>query len=75
MTNQDDCGRLTLDGHLAPTCGCFEAGYAAGKDKAWFELATWVPGEHNPGCEYRPCIFARRILGDARAHVAPDARR
>ena len=62
MEENQTCGRLTLNGHLAPTCACYEAGWALGKDKVWFELTAWVPGQHGPECECTPCVFAKRIL-------------
>ena len=39
MTDQN-CGRLTLDGHLSPTCDCCEEGYSRRKYKAWLELES-----------------------------------
>ena len=34
LTGDESCGRLTLDGHLDPTCGCYEVGMAKGKQAA-----------------------------------------
>ena len=31
LTGDESCGCLTLDGHLDPTCGCYEEGMAQGK--------------------------------------------
>ena len=55
LTGEEHCGRLTLDGHLDPTCGCYEEGYAQGKKKLETELEVWKPGTHLPGCGCLPC--------------------
>ena len=59
LTGEEHCGRLTLDGHLDPTCGCFEEGYALGKKKLEMELESWKPGTHLPGCGCLPCRLFR----------------
>lgn len=55
LTGDGSCGRLTLDGHLDPTCGCYEAGYTQGREKLELELEAWKPRIHEPGCECLPC--------------------
>ena len=32
-------------------CCVYNKGYARGKEKAWFELETWNPNHHSPGCK------------------------
>ena len=61
MFGEEDCGRLTLDGHLTPTCACYKEGYRQGNTKAWEELETWRPGTHFPGCGCTPCKFAAKL--------------
>ena len=34
LTGEEHCGRLTLDGHLDPTYGCYEEGYGQGKPES-----------------------------------------
>ena len=60
-----------------PRCDDYGDGYAAGKDKAHFELRTWELGAHAPGCGCEPCETVRVIvrkagnfaLGKAKVHV------
>ena len=45
------------------TCGCYGEGYAAGKDKAYFEVRALAEGrEHGPGCECAPCLTVRALI-------------
>ena len=45
------------------TCGCYGEGYAAGKDKAYFEVRALAEGrEHGPGCECGPCQTTRALI-------------
>ena len=45
------------------TCGCYGEGYAAGKDKAHFEVRALAEGrEHGPGCECGPCQTSRALI-------------
>ena len=60
LPRDETCGRLTLDGHLTPTCRCYEAGYGQGK----LEMQAWKPGDHFDRCGCVPCKFARRIRHD-----------
>ena len=43
-------------------CPCYGAGYAAGKDKAHFELRSHVRDNHDAGCGCRPCVTLRGII-------------
>ena len=37
-------------------CGCYAEGYAAGKDKAYFEIIASLEGPpHAEGCACQPC--------------------
>ncbi len=42
----------------------YEVGYTHGKDKAYFEMDTWDPRNHDvkTGCGCRPCVTARTIM-------------
>ena len=45
------------------TCGCYGEGYAAGKDKAHFEVRALAEGrEHGPGGECAPCQTSRALI-------------
>ena len=44
-------------------CPCYGQGYNHGKDKAYFEIEHWVPGDHGEDCGCRPCVAARQITG------------
>ena len=45
------------------TCGCYGEGYAAGEDKAYFEVRALAEGrEHGPGCECAPCLTVRALI-------------
>ena len=46
LPRDETCGRLTLDGHLTPTCRCYEAGYGQGQGKLELEMQAWKPGDH-----------------------------
>ena len=59
-------------------CACYGAGYAAGKDKAHFELRHHVRANHAARCGCEPCRTLREIVAPvllreaaaARGHVA-----
>ena len=55
LSGDESCGRLTLDGHLDPTCGCYKEGMAQGKQQLKMDLEAWSPGTHPPGCYCLPC--------------------
>ena len=38
------------------------ADYAAGKEKAHFEVRNWRPGTHSTDCGCEPCVTARTVL-------------
>ena len=59
LTGDESCGCLTLNGHLDPTCGCYEEGMAQGKKQLEMELEAWSPGTHPPGCDCLPCRLSR----------------
>ena len=45
----------------------YQQGYTEGKQKAYFEMQTWVPNSHDTGCGCEPCrtagILVRKMLG------------
>ena len=44
-------------------CGCYGEGYAAGKDKAYFEAIASLDGPpHAEGCACQPCQVKRARL-------------
>ena len=44
-------------------CGCYAEGYAAGKDKAYFEIKTAVQDDtHAAGCGCQTCQVKRACL-------------
>ena len=44
-------------------CACYAEGYAAGKDKAYFEVLACLEGPpHAGGCACRPCQVKRACL-------------
>ncbi len=44
-------------------CGCYVEGYAAGKDKAYFEMVGSIEGPpHAEGCACQPCQVTRSCL-------------
>ena len=44
-------------------CGCYAEGYAAGKDKAYFEMLTSLEGPpHAEGCACQSCRVKRACL-------------
>jgi hypothetical protein len=59
-------------------CGCYVEGYAAGKDKAFFEIQS-VPGSgHEVDCPCNPCATSRvlvvRITDSFIFNMAPPVR-
>ena len=36
----------------------YQVGYEDGKSKAFFEMASWRPGDHGVGCGCQPCLTA-----------------
>ncbi len=44
-------------------CGCYAEGYAAGKDKAYFEVLDGLDGPpHSESCGCQPCQVKRACL-------------
>ena len=44
-------------------CGCYAEGYAAGKDKAYFEVLASLDGPpHHQDCGCQPCQVKRACL-------------
>ena len=44
-------------------CGCYAEGYAAGKDKAYFEVVASLDGPpHHRDCDCQPCQVKRACL-------------
>ena len=69
LTGDESCGCLTLDGHLDPTCGCYEEGMAQGKKQLEMELERGVPGLTRPCATAYPagCRGAGRKVDPPRA--------
>ena len=43
-------------------CGCYAEGYAAGQDKAFFDIQS-VPGNGHPvDCPCNPCVTSRVLV-------------
>ena len=56
-----DTDRPLCDG--PEPCACYAGGYAAGKDKAFFEMLASLEGpSHDEGCAYQPCQVKRACL-------------
>ena len=48
------------------SCGCYAEGYAAGKDKAFFEMDMALQDDtHAAGCGCQPCQVKRACLRNA----------
>lgn len=60
MTEAVDARRLGVCEH-EEACGCWGNGYAAGKDKAHFEVRNVLDGSHAGGCGCEPCITVRIV--------------
>ena len=44
-------------------CGCYAEGYAAGKDKAYFEIEMALQDDtHASSCGCQPCLIKRACL-------------
>ena len=44
-------------------CGCYAEGYAAGKDKAYFEIEMALQDDtHAASCGCQPCKIKRTVL-------------
>ena len=56
---------VSTDCEMTETEAAFESGYAAGKEKSYFEmfdaLANW--GAHSPTCGCQPCLVIRVVAG------------
>ena len=64
-----DTGRPLCD--CPEPCGCYAEGYAAGKDKAFFEMEMALQDEtHAAGCGCQPCQTKRACLRKAKALMA-----
>ena len=52
-------------------CGCYDEGYAAGKDKAYFETEMALQDDtHAAGCGCQPCQVKRPCLRKAMTRMA-----
>ena len=52
-------------------CGCYGEGYAAGKDKAHFEVRVLAEGPpHGSGCGCEPCLTIGAVLAAWRVRCA-----
>ena len=60
--NDRGCGTRPHQPHDVDFCSCWQEGYAAGKEKAVFELKAWLPDEHNANCGCDVCVTARVIV-------------
>ena len=56
------CGNRPHQPGDVDSCSCFENGYEAGKEKSYFELEHWQPGDHPASCGCQPCVTARSIV-------------
>ena len=55
-------------------CGCYAEGYAAGKDKAYFEVLASLDGPpHAEGCACQPCQVKRACLRKVMALLAKSS--
>ena len=46
----------------AAVARAYGQGYADGREKSFFELENWRPGEHARGCGCQLCTVARAVL-------------
>ena len=54
-------------------CGCYAEGYAAGKDKAYFEILASLEGPpHAGGCACQPCQVKRGCLAEGADPDGPE---
>ena len=54
-------------------CGCYAEGYAAGKDKAYFEVLASLDGPpHAEGCACQPCQVKRACLRKVMTFMAKE---
>ena len=55
-------------------CGCYAEGYAAGKDKAFFEMEMALQDDtHAADCGCQPCRVKRVCLRKATALIASSS--
>ena len=55
-------------------CGCYADGYAAGKDKAFFEMEMALQDDtHAAGCGCQPCKVKRAYLRTAMTLVSSSS--
>ena len=62
MFSKYGCGNRAHQPGDVDFCSCFSEGYEAGKEKGYFELENWQPGDHHKGCGCDPCRVARSVL-------------
>ena len=60
-----------MDAALAAWDVPFGAGWAAGKDKAFFEVRTLLESPHAVGCGCEPCKLIRDVLSYFREPSSP----
>ena len=55
-------------------CACYAEGYAAGKDKAFFEIEMALQDDtHAPGCGCQPCLVKRSCIDKAMTILATSS--
>ena len=55
-------------------CGCYAEGYAAGKDKAFFEMEMALQDDtHATGCGCQPCLVKRACLRKAMSKLTSSS--
>ena len=59
---------------LCVRCDAYGDGYSRGKDKAFFEVQRWIPGQHSALCGCEPCLTVKLILVNVGAKL-PDTKR
>ena len=62
----DDCmeceALLERPQDAAAVARAYGQGYADGREKSFFEMENWRPGEHARGCGCQLCTVARAVL-------------
>ena len=43
-------------------CSCYAEGYAAGREKSWFEMGNFDWTQHSRGCSCEPCLAFGKVL-------------
>ena len=51
-------------------CSCYTEGYAAGREKSWFEMGNFDWTQHSRGCDCEPCLAFGKVLVRMLDHMA-----